>query len=349
MKKQTLFLFGIVSGVVLFISPLELSACKKVKEENAELRYELDAADLRITELETQLQEQQRGLDVRNQEMAGMQNQIDLKNNELQRLYDEVEILEKDVFELTDTLKMSGDALSGQIVQLSQKNQDLESQVLALKADIDAASRRNERFSNLVDEYEKRISKLSMEIANLKAERAKLLAVEAIDKERMKETYDQLLKSLEKEIGQQVVDIQQYRDALTINIMDKIFFDSGKAEIKQEGFDVLRRVGAILKNVPDKTIRIEGHTDDIPIGQKIIEKYPTNWELGAARAANVAEFFRKDVGIDPKRMSVVSYSMYRPIVPHTTKENRAKNRRIEIILLDKLYYQMVEVKESLEQ
>jgi chromosome segregation ATPase len=212
MKKQTLFLFSIFLGVILFISPFESSACKKVKEENAELRYELDAADLRITELETQLQEQQRGLDVRNQEMAGMQNQIDLKNNELQRLYDEVEILEKDVFELTDTLKMKGDALSGQIVQLSQKNQDLESQVLALKADIDAASKRNERFSNLVDEYEKRISKLSVEIANLKAERDKLLAAEAIDKERMKETYDQLLKSLEKEIGQQVVDIQEYRD-----------------------------------------------------------------------------------------------------------------------------------------
>ena len=141
MKKQTLFLFSIFLGVILFISPFESSACKKVKEENAELRYKLDAADLRITELETQLQEQQRGLDVRNQEMAGMQNQIDLKNNELQRLYDEVEILEKDVFELTDTLKMKGDALSGQIVQLSQKNQDLESQVVALKADIDAASK----------------------------------------------------------------------------------------------------------------------------------------------------------------------------------------------------------------
>ena len=155
--------------------------------------------------------------------------------------------------------------------------------------------------------------------------------------------------SLEKEIGQQLVEIEHYRDALTINIMDKIFFDSGKAEIKQEGFDVLKRVGTILKNVPDKTIRIEGHTDDVPIGQKIMEKYPTNWELGAARASNVAEFFRKESGIDPKRMTVVSYSMYRPLVPHTTKENKAKNRRIEIVLLDKLYYQMVEVKESMEQ
>lgn len=63
----------------------------------------------------------------------------------------------------------------------------------------------------------------------------------------------------------------------------------------------------------------------------------------------MAEFLRKDVGIDPKRMTVVSYSMYRPLVPHTTNANRAKNRRIEIVVLDKLYYQMMEVKESMEQ
>jgi chemotaxis protein MotB len=349
MKKYGILLFGLAAGIIFLVSPFESSACKKVKLENAELRDQLEESRSRNAELEARLREQQSGLDTRNRQMTEMQNQLDMKNSELQRLYDEIEVLEKDVYELGESLKMRGDDLSVQMAQLSQKKQDLEDQVIALKSDIDAASRRNERLTNLVNEYEKRISALSADISSLKAERDKLISAESADKERMKTTYDQLMASLENEIGQQLVEIEQYRDALTINIMDKIFFDSGKADIKPEGVDVLKRVGAILKNVPDKTIRIEGHTDDIPIGQKIIEKYPTNWELGAARAARVAEFFRKESGIDPKRMTVVSYSMYRPLVPQTTNENRAKNRRIEIVLLDKLYYQMVEVKESMEQ
>ena len=409
MKKQTIILIGCIMGAILLTSPRESNACKKVKQENAELRDELEVSRLRNAELEAQLQEQQNELEMRNQEMLEMktqldlyaqeilemQNQIDVKNSELQQLYDEVGVLEKNVQELGEMLKVRGDELSSQVALLTQKKQGLEDQVIALKADINAAAKRNERLGQLVDDYEKKINTQSVEIKNLKTERDKLqkiandlsnslkaktdelskqvgtlttqkqnlekqfaelrkdidtkLAAEAADKERMKVTYDQLLKNFEKEIGQQTVEIQHYKDALTINIMDKIFFDSGKAEIKPEGFDVLRRVGAILKNVPDKMIRIEGHTDDIPIGQKIIEKYPTNWELGAARASKVAEFFRKDVGIDPKRISVVSYSMYRPLVPHTTKVNRAKNRRIEIVVLDKLHYQMMEVKESMEQ
>jgi len=349
MKKYLLFLMVCAGGVALFVSPLDAAGCKKAKLENAELRDELEATRSMNADLEAQLREQMRGLADRNQEMVILQNQIDMKNSELQSLYDEIEVLEMNVYELGESLKARGDALSAQMAQLLDKKQDLENQIVALKADIDAASRRNERLTQLVNDYQTRIGALSEQTEILKAESDALRAAEEADKKRMKTTYDKLLKSLEMEIGQQTVEIQQYKDSLTINIMDKIFFDSGKAEIKPSGYDVLRRVGAILKEVPDKVIRIEGHTDDVPIGQKIIEKYPTNWELGAARAANVAEFLRKDVGIDPKRMTVVSYSMYRPLVPHTTEANRARNRRIEIVVLDKLYYQMVEVKEGMEK
>jgi len=409
MRTKLIFLGSILVGTFLLLVPFESSACKKVKQDNEELQWELELSRQRNADLEMHVQEQQDQIEKQNQEIMDfqnqlamkiqeimeMQNQIDMKNNELQRLYDDVQVLEKNVAELNTTLQARGDQLSNQIVLLTQKKQDIENQILSLKNDIDATSKRSERLSQLVDEYQRKTSNQSVEITNLKTERDRLqknvnelsnslkaktdelskqianltadkqnlekqitalkknidaqLAAEAAEKERMKVTYDQLMASLKQEVGQQLIEIQHYRDALTINIMDKIFFDSGKAEIKLSGYDVLRRVGAILKTVPDKVIRIEGHTDDIPIGQKIVEKYPTNWELGAARAANVAEFLRKDVGIDPKRMTVVSYSMYRPLVPHTTNANRTKNRRIEIVVLDKLFYQMVEVKESMKQ
>jgi chemotaxis protein MotB len=383
------------AGAVFLLQPLELRACKQYIDENAKLKSELEAAGQRNTELEARVNEDEKKIEVQNQELSDLRNLVAMKNNDLQRLYDTSQILESTLKGLGDILQASGGELSGKMMELMKSKQGLENEVAALRNDIDAAFNRNERLNQLIGEYQNKLNNQTVELKNAKSERDSLqktaedlrrslkadtedlskqvaaltaqkqnldkqlaelrknidtqLAAEAADKERMKSTYEQLLASLDKEVGQKTIEIQQYKDALTINIMDKVFFDSGKADIKPEGIDVLRRVGTILKGVPEKNIRIEGHTDDIPIGQKIAEKYPTNWELGAARAANVAEFLRKEVGIDAKRMSVVSYSMYRPIVPHTTKENRAKNRRIEIVVIDKLNYQMMETKESAEQ
>jgi len=395
MKRWMVGLFTLAAGAFFLLQPLESWACKQYIDENVNLKSELEAAGQRNAELEARVSENEKKIEVQNQELSDLRNLLAMKNNDLQRLYDTSQILESTLKGLGDILQASGSELSGRMLQLVQSKQGLEDEVAALRNDIDAAFKRNERLNQLAGEYQNKLSEQAVELKNTKAERDKLqktaedlrrslkadteelskqvaaltlqkqnldkqladlrknidtqLAAEAADKERMKSTYDQLLASLGKEVGQKTIEIQHYKDALTINIMDKIFFDSGKAEIKPEGTDVLRRVGTILKEVPDKMIRIEGHTDDIPIGQKIAEKYPTNWELGAARAANVAEFLRKDVGVDPRRIAVVSYSMYRPIVPHTTKENRAKNRRIEIVVIDKLHYQMMEIKESTEQ
>ncbi len=388
MKVKLLYLFSLIVVAAFLIAPIESRACKEFIDENAALRSEIESKNKEVDNLKNVLS-------LKNLEIEEMKKQIDMKNNELQRLYDSAQMLERNIKGLGDILQASGGELSNQMALLMQSKQNLEEQVIALRNDIYAAFKRNERLNQLVGEYQKKIADQTVDIKNLDKERDNLqktvnnlksalegktdelsrqvanlttqkqnldkqlselrknidaqLVKEAAEKDRMKVTYDQLVKSLESEIGQKTVDIQHFKDALTINIMDKIFFDSGKAEIKPEGFDVLQRVGVILKAVPDKVIRIEGHTDDIPIGQKIVEKYPTNWELGAARAANVAEFLRKEVGIDPKRISIASYSMYRPLVPHTTKENRAKNRRIEIVVLDKLHYQMMEVKESTEK
>jgi chemotaxis protein MotB len=73
----------------------------------------------------------------------------------------------------------------------------------------------------------------------------------------------------------------------------------------------------------------------VPIGPSLRAQYPTNWELGAVRAVNVVRFFQKESGIDPLRMSAVSYGPYRPIASNKSEEGRAKNRRIEIILIDR--------------
>jgi chemotaxis protein MotB len=167
------------------------------------------------------------------------------------------------------------------------------------------------------------------------------------DVKAMKNAYEDLTSDLENEITEKNIELRQYHDALTINIADKLFFESGKAELKPEAGHILDRIARILKEkLPGKIIRIEGHTDKIPIGKKLKKKYPNNWMLGAARAANVAEYFREISGINPKRMSIVSYSSYRPLTSNKTSAQRAKNRRIEIIVMNPLKYQVEELKSA---
>jgi len=151
----------------------------------------------------------------------------------------------------------------------------------------------------------------------------------------VKKTNDELVANLKKEIATGKIQIEQIRGRLTMSIAEELFFESGKAEIKPEGQEVLKRIGNILKKIPEKNVRVEGHTDNVPIGPKIRERYPTNWELGATRAVNVVRFFQEGVGMDPLRLSAVSYGQYRPRATNRTEAGKAKNRRIEIILIDR--------------
>jgi len=290
--------------------------------------------------------------------------QIERLNAEKQHLEDEISRLEKNVEELRSTLTEQGSASSRQISELNARNDelvaelyDLTNALSALQNTLDARDAEySEKLASLSSEnenLEKRLTQLNSEKKNLEKQTAGLkkeldmkLKAEEADKEKMKKTYDQLVSSLRKEVGEKTIEVQNYENALTINILEKIFFDSGKAVIKPEGLDVLRRVGDIIKNLHEKVIRIEGHTDDVPIGPKLVSVYPNNWELGAARASNVAEYFRTKSGIKPENLMVVSYSMYKPVVPNTSEQNRARNRRIEIVLQDKSYYEMIRAVES---
>jgi chemotaxis protein MotB len=97
---------------------------------------------------------------------------------------------------------------------------------------------------------------------------------------------------------------------------------------------VLQKVVDILKSVTDKAIRIEGHTDNVKIGEVLARKYPTNWELSASRAVNVTRFLQAQ-GLNPEDLSAAAYGEYMPVADNETSEGRVKNRRIEIVLIAK--------------
>ncbi|UCF55761.1 MAG: OmpA family protein [Deltaproteobacteria bacterium] len=210
--------------------------------------------------------------------------------------------------------------LSGCVVS-AKKYKKLEADYQELKKGFDEANLRLDEKDRKIEELERMLEK-----QKVASEREIALA---------EKTNEELVASLKKEISSEKIEVARIRGRLTMSVVEELFFESGKAEIKPGGKDVFRRIGGVLKKVPEKNVRVEGHTDNVPIGPKMRERYPTNWELGAARAVNVVRFLQEDVGMDPLRLSAVSYGHYRPKATNRTVAGRVKNRRIEIILINR--------------
>lgn len=113
-----------------------------------------------------------------------------------------------------------------------------------------------------------------------------------------------------------------------------VYFKSGSAELNPEGVDELKTVAErIQSEFSGRTIRIEGYTDSQPIAAPLEDKYPSNWELSAARAARVARHFRWTHDMDPSRFEVVGFGAQHPVATNETAEGRRKNRRVRVAVL----------------
>ena len=125
----------------------------------------------------------------------------------------------------------------------------------------------------------------------------------------------------------EMVKVTQSKDQIHYNISNPMMFDIGKAQIKDVGKPVLDQIIKILKKTTYE-VRVEGHTDNIPIHTR---SFKNNWELSFARALAVAQYFI-DKGIVAQRFQVIGYGEYRPIASNSTKAGRALNRRVEIFI-----------------
>lgn len=148
---------------------------------------------------------------------------------------------------------------------------------------------------------------------------------EVTQQEIIKQEADELTKKLQK-----IATVEIKEEEIVINLPSPVLFDLGKAELKPEARNILREIVNSLNSISGDIV-IEGHTDNLPI---LGGKYKSNWELSAARAFSVRDFFIKE-GIPEKRISCVGYGEYKPVAPNDTEENRAKNRRIEIKVVRK--------------
>jgi chemotaxis protein MotB len=191
--------------------------------------------------------------------------------------------------------------------------------------------------------YEKLEADKNQEIASLQKEKSSLQEqIVALEQQKTalqttsqqsESQYDALVKKLSGEVEQGKLQVRQYQNMLSVDVAEKIFFDSGRAALKDSGKEVLTKVGDALKSYENKVIRVVGYTDNVPIAKASQNTYPTNWELSVARATNVVRFLA-EVGVPPERMVAAGRGEYSPVAPNDTPEGRQKNRRIEIMLID---------------
>ncbi|MCH7566138.1 MAG: OmpA family protein [Nitrospirae bacterium] len=305
------------------------------------LRQALDEANGSLNR-EQEIQEDLRG------EMANLQREREQLQRMSQEVEEERDLLQTKIEDLQNQTKDLAAKLDAKQSQLATQRQDQQRvmgdntslldriarlQKLVGELEGDAARARQERdhLAAALQEKDDLLRAQEAEKGRLEQERA----TKEAEIERLTRTHAELTRSLQDEIAKGDIRIRQVRDRLRINMVDRVLFASGQGYVKPAGLKVLKRMSAILKNVTDKQIRIEGHTDNVPIGVKLQDRFPTNWELSTARATSVVRYLTEKGGVVPANISAIGYAETRPVADNETEEGRRANRRIEILLYPK--------------
>lgn len=270
-------------------------------DETAALRSQLAAADRETTRLEASVASLKRERDRALGDVDNLDSRLAAVENERERQRKRIQVLQ-------------------------EQTRALETSLAERREEADAERR---RLNEALSEARGRIEKLEAELADFRE-------LAALDREQLERTLaaQQTLESnLDEVVQDEQLDIKREDRTVILQLSDRILFDSGSAVIKDEGVRVLKDVGNTVKTkLRGMRIQVAGHTDNIPVtpGQGA---WSDNWSLSAARAVNVLQLLEEEVGIDPELLSAAGYGEHQPIAGNDTPEGRAKNRRIELVLV----------------
>jgi len=232
----------------------------------------------------------------------------------------------------TQTYEKDLGALQQQLSASQEESKKLQEQNDALNASRETLENENRQINVARSDIE--ISQRSLETDNAQlAGEKNRLAGEVGQLQRELSTRDRLIASLRQEVSEGKVRIAELEGQLSVTFVESLLFASGSAEITKEGKAVLDRVAEVINQRTDKNVSVEGHADAKLITERLKGRYATNWELSADRASRVARYLTEKKGVNPDRVSATGFSRYHPIASNDTKEGRAKNRRVEILLI----------------
>lgn len=204
------------------------------------------------------------------------------------------------------------------VMQIRQSNEAREKAEAALRETVLAAQ--TIQSTNVV---------LAGELASFKEQSTQLEAklTEAT------QARDGMLQKMRSELESKDVTITELQGKLTVNILDRVLFDSGQATLKAEGQAVLLKVAQVLSQYPKRAIQVVGHTDNVPIRNRTVEGFTDNWSLSAGRALSAVRYLVDTAKVDPRRLSAVGCGEFKPVADNATAEGRSRNRRIAVVVL----------------
>ena len=256
---------------------------------------------------------------------------------------------------LAGVRKESESKLEASESKLKESESKLEVSESKLKKSEADSARERKKAARLVAEMDQLRSALAGESSTAEANRNKLAKARALLNaseegrrtalERARSTsqkarqealrakrLEDSLTALSKKYENQLITLSKKKGTLQLNIVDRLLFDAGSAQIKEGGLEAIDRIASAIKGQPGQAVRVEGHTDNVPISGNLARYYPTNWELSSVRAIAVVRRLEAQ-GVSPGRLSAAGYSFHRPAADNGTDEGRARNRRIEILMI----------------
>ncbi len=222
-----------------------------------------------------------------------------------------------------DALSLDKRRLEERVRMLEASTESLDAERVALIEEMEALRQAHDSLDRDV----RRLREAERELSESLAQREQELASRSQEVDRLRSTYEGLVSDLESEVAAGQIAIEQLRDGLRLDLKEDVLFASGSADVNAHGKAVLGKVADRVKSVPHR-IEVSGHTDDVPIHTS---RFASNWELASARATGVVRILARD-GVEPKRLSAVSFAEFAPMADNSTPEGRARNRRIEITL-----------------
>lgn len=221
--------------------------------------------------------------------------------------------------------------------------QERVSEAGALEEKIQAANTREANLADVVASRTEESRELNIELEVLrrrvarlseKLEKYRAIADEdATTAQRMAAAKVSIGKALASYLRDKKIGLEQSQQKLVLQLSDRILFDSGSAELRVDGVELLRSVGNTLKNsLGGLSVQIGGHTDNVPMRAFHPGAPRGNWALSAARAVNVVRFLEQEIGLSPDQLSATGYGEFQPVADNHTAKGRALNRRIEIVL-----------------
>ncbi len=251
---------------------------------------------------------------------------LDALSNKYNEVSGEYDAAKANLAQLQDSYNALETNSSASIAENSKKNRQLLAELESKQNDL------AEKTAALEAER-KRLERLQKDLADRSARVDELEGLIAAKDAKMRGLKDAISKALTDFEGKGLT-VEQRDGKVYVSLENKLLFDSGSWTVGTNGTKAVKQLGSVLADNPEIAVLIEGHTDNVPYGGS--GNLQGNWDLSAKRATSIVNILRQNKRIDPKNLTAAGRGEYAPVAENDTPENKAKNRRIEVILTPKL-------------